>query len=233
MDTRDRIRADALALCRAEETGVSIRSYGGLEIPDLLMNGGYADQMWTMRRAMAPLPAIAGARLQSRRTAVLHRDPAAEMFFVVNEHALVALEYGRGDPRAAVTQLRSLHAFAAKRVGTVRVLHFGARLLLSPAPALTPGPGAVPVPEFVPGPAFTITTDADGRVTAFADAPTPSRMRIVSDHARHHRRVAYYTRRFTELRDASLNHSRSLDRIYDALRRCQELAAAVDGRPAP
>ncbi|WP_125677198.1 Scr1 family TA system antitoxin-like transcriptional regulator [Amycolatopsis sp. WAC 04182] len=218
-DTLDRIRADAVALCRAEETAVSIRSYGGLEFPDLLMDGAYAEQMWSMRTAFQPLPAIAGALLQPRRMAVLRRDPPAEASFVVNESALTVLEYGRGDPRVATAQLRWLADRIDERACTVRVLHFGARLALTPDPAFGPVLGGTP------GPAFTIVTDADGRETVFADAPTPSRIQIVRDEIPDVRGVAYYTRRFAELSDASLDRNGSRERIRDAIRRREELAA--------
>ncbi|OXM50305.1 hypothetical protein CFP71_28145 [Amycolatopsis thailandensis] len=233
MDILDEVRAGAVALCRAVETAVSIRCFGGMELPDLLLDGVYADQLWSMRRVVRPLHAIAGAMLQSRRVAMLRRDSPIEMSFVVNEHALTVLEHGRGDPATAAVQLQYLLDHTDERTRPLRVLPIDVGLVLPPDPEVTLEPGFVMVPDVTPGPAFTIVTGADGRVTVFADAPTPSGLRIVSDHLGDDRAVGFHTRRFSDLSDASLDHDSSRARIGDAIRRCEELAAVADGRSEP
>ncbi len=184
---------------------MTIRCYGGPNVPDLLMARPYAERMWAERERHRPLAAIAGALLLPVRQAALRRDPPVHASFVISEHVLTGLERRRKRPDIEIAQLHRLRESADDRHASIRIHHFE-------SPLLPP-----------PGGAFTITTDRGGRHTVFVEAPgEPGGLLTLQDH----RSVTLYAEWFAALSEASLDEDGSRVRIDKALKERHRLPGA-------
>ncbi|OXM43066.1 Scr1 family TA system antitoxin-like transcriptional regulator [Amycolatopsis alba] len=121
MDSVDRVRADALTLCEAEEAAASIRGFGGFEVPQLLRSDAYARLRGATQYDMWRPAADAVVELLPRCQAIARRRPPVRMSFVISEDTITALENETASA-AAVAQLRYLRDLARKPAHCVRIL---------------------------------------------------------------------------------------------------------------
>ncbi|MFK0244479.1 Scr1 family TA system antitoxin-like transcriptional regulator [Amycolatopsis azurea] len=209
MESVDRVRAEARMLCEAEEQAVSIRGFGGFEVPHLVRADAYARRrwVWAAQHKLWRPAADAVVELLPRRQALVNRCRPVRMSLVVSEGAIIALE-NETAPDTAVAQLRYLRDLTREPAHCVRILHYGTRV------------------PWAPGPAFTIVTDPAGHDSVFCESLTPNDFTRVRDE----RRRREVIRHFTAMNEVCFDQARSRDRIDSAIQYCQKQRRCTGSR---